>query len=198
MPTKQEIRDDTNANKREKNWRGFVDYNRITIPEKSLKELSTRQRRAKLLQMIILSGSPFAVTKTAYAKEFGVSVWTICNDFLELDASLKLAATEMTKDMPTYTKIIMTKVTKDLLNDKKAENKFKAAQTTKMLNDYLMDLGELNRKPAETIQNTILTTSVPVEIKVIMPSGIVEDIKKSDESKKSISENSEKQVKKEG
>lgn len=106
-------------------------YDAVEIPTKPPTEFTYVERRADILQQIYDVGHPSALNQTELAERYGVSQQQISKDFDRLDEYLRESISGR-RDLtirPVYERAIT-----GLLEN---EEYYKAAQVTKMLDDYL-------------------------------------------------------------
>lgn len=97
--------------------------------EKPIKEYSTHERRAAILQQVKRAGSPFSVKQAALADRYGVHESTISRDMDRLRESV---AAHLGQDAKLTTRSLLEKTVREL----HAEGEWKAAW------DVMMDWNE--------------------------------------------------------
>ena len=127
-----------------------VDYFGITVPSKEEKvdpsTYSYKVRRADILGMIRLAGSPTALHPVKLSRLYGVSHTMICKDIKVLKQYLR---ENIGKDMLIKSDLKFNKIVNDLMKGTNAD-KYHAAKIIKDWNDFLFDSGVQKKTPIET------------------------------------------------
>ena len=124
----------------------MVGYKDVKIDEtKDKKKYNVHERRSEILKLMLAAGHPKILNQSALAQVYGVSNMMISKDIARIKD-------EFVKDMGTDAQLITQTVFNGaILSLAKGSNadKFKAAQTAKMWNDWLFDIGAQRKTPAE-------------------------------------------------
>ncbi|AAM88768.1 hypothetical protein PhiCh1p96 [Natrialba phage PhiCh1] len=119
-----------------------IEYGAIDIPEeKHPTEYSYVERRAEILSLIERAGHPRAITQTELAKRYDTSQSNISKDF---DRLRDYVHDRVGDDAKVVSELVYNRAIQDLLDEGDA---YKAAKVVKMRDEWLFDLGELERAP---------------------------------------------------
>jgi len=128
--------------------------------ETPIKEYSTHERRAEILQRIKEAGSPFGITQARLAERYGVHESTISRDMDRLRESID---DHLGNDAKLLTRTLLEKTVREL----QAEGEWKAAWDVVMdWNDWLADLGEQHREP-DRVEADVRQRTSEVQYRVV-------------------------------
>lgn len=138
-------------------------YKDIVIPEeKDPEDYSYHERRAELLQFALEAGHPDMLSRTEFAKHYGVVVSTITKDFNALRDEIR---DELGSDAEFITEAVYQKALKELMKD---EEWAQAVDTVEKWNNWLFEIGVQERAPqrveADVTQRTESTETETYEL----------------------------------
>jgi hypothetical protein len=119
-----------------------IEYGAIDVPEgKHPTEYSYVERRAEILSLIERAGHPRAITQTELAKRYDTSQSNISKDF---DRLREYIHDRVGDDAKVVSQLVYNRAIQDLLDE---GDPYKAAKVVQMRDEWLFDLGELERQP---------------------------------------------------
>jgi hypothetical protein len=119
-----------------------IDYGAVEVPsDKHPTEYTYVERRAEILSLIQRAGHPRAVTQTELAKRYDTSQSNISKDFDRLRDYIR---DRVGDDAQMVSSLVYNRAIQDLLEQ---GDPYKAAKVVKMRDEWLFDIGELERQP---------------------------------------------------
>lgn len=119
-----------------------IDYRCVEVPnDKDPENFTYAERRAAILRRIEEEGQPWTLNKSALGRKYGVSHTTISNDVEVLADHIGESLGEQHE---LVTNSVMRRCIQGLLDD---ERWAEAARITLKYEDWLMDVGAVEREP---------------------------------------------------
>ena len=135
-------------------------YGNVRIPDKKEnkdpKKYHYTTRRAEILRLIKIVGSPGMISPTQLGQKYGVTHSQICHDMVVLKKEI---VERVSQDIKLKTELTFNKVVSDLLKGSN-KDKYNAAKLMKYWNDWLFDLGVQQKSPQRIELEDVNTLTV--------------------------------------